>query len=222
MDTLVVIPAYNEEKTISEVVKNLKRFGYEVLVVDDGSTDQTAKIAEEAGAIVLRHLINLGSGAAIKTGLDFALERKTEIIVTFDADGQHYAEDIIKVVQPIKSNQAEVVVGSRFKKQQKIPLARRLMNWLANLITLFLFGLWVSDSQSGFKAFSRKALEEIEIKARKFDWSSEIVAELKSKKIKFLEVPIGVKYSDYSLSKGQNFFVGLKTFFRLLLKKLIS
>lgn len=222
MKILIIVPAYNEEKTIKDVILDLKRFGYEVLVVDDGSVDQTAKLAEEAGARVLRHFINLGQGAAIKTGFDFALKTDAKIVVTFDADGQHLVEDIPYLVQPILEGKIEVVNGSRFQQKQNVPFSRWLMNQVANLVTFILFGVYSTDSQSGFKVFSRKALEELEIKANGFDWASEVMAEIKRKKIKFLEAPIKVRYSRYSLSKGQNFFVGIKTFFGLLLKKLLG
>jgi glycosyltransferase involved in cell wall biosynthesis len=222
MDILVVVPAYNEEKTISRVVTGLRKHNYDVLVIDDGSEDKTAQLAKEAGARVLRHFFNLGQGAAIRTGFDFILNSglNPDVVVTFDADGQHLPEDILVLVRPILEGEAEVVNGSRFKKNQIIPLARFLMNQVANLATFILFGLWVSDSQSGMRAFKKDVLKKIEIRAAGFDWASELIAEIKKKKSKFKEVPIRVKYSQYSLSKGQNFFVGLKTFFRLLFKRL--
>ncbi len=222
MKILVIVSAYNEEKTIKDIVLNLKRNGYDVLVVDDGSTDKTGELAQGAGAILLRHLINLGQGGAIQTGFDFALKFKPEIVVTFDADGQHFVSEIPKLIQPIIEDRADVIIGSRFLKNQQIPFPRLVMNWVANLVTFILFGLWLSDSQSGFKAFRVSVLKKIKIRGQRFDWSSEVVSEIKTKKIKFLEVPIRVKYTPYSLSKGQNFFVGIKTFVRLLFKKIFS
>lgn len=221
MNILVVVPAYNEEKTIKDVVLDLKKNGFNILVVDDSSSDRTASLAKEAGAQLLRHEINLGQGAAIKTGFEFAKLTQADIVVTFDADGQHLAEDIPLLIQPILEGQAEIVIGSRFLKKQNIPLSRYLMNQVANLVTFILFGFWSTDSQSGLKAFKSDVLRKVEIKACGFDWASEIISEIKRKKIKFKEVPIQVRYSQYSLSKGQNFFNGLKTFLRLLLRRLI-
>ncbi len=222
MKILVVVPAYNEEKTIKDVVQSLKKFNFEIVVVDDGSTDRTGKLAQEAGAILLRHLINFGPGAAIKNGCDFARQEEADIVVTFDADGQHLAEDVPLLIQPILIGRAEIVNGTRFFRKQVIPLRRIILNQIANLATFVLFGIWLTDSQSGLKAFSRAAFKKIEIKSNSFAWASEIASEVRTKKIRFLEVPIRVRYSDYSLSKGQNFFVGLRTFLRLLFKKLLD
>ncbi len=162
MKLSIVIPAYNEESTIGKVVHQvmslqLPDIQIEVIVVDDGSCDQTAEIARSKGAVVVRHLINRGLGGALGTGSEAALGWAADVVVTFDADGQHSADDIKKVIQPILIDQADVVIGSRMLEAGGMPWARRVANRLANFITSVLLGIHTSDSQSGLRAFSRSA-----------------------------------------------------------------
>jgi len=222
MKIIVVIPAYNEERTIKSVIKEVKEHSDEIIVVDDGSIDRTGEIARESGAQVLHHIINLGLGASITTGVKKALKDGGEIILTFDADGQHRAEDIFRLIEPIKKREAQVVIGSRLLDPRGMPFHRRVYNWLANLVTFILFGIWVTDSQSGLRAFSRQAAQSLDLKTSKMEVSSEIIKEIKAHKLDLKEIPISAVYTDYSLSKGQNFIVGLKTFWKLFLRKIIK
>jgi len=221
MKVIAVIPAYNEERTIREVIVMVKKNVDQVIVINDGSTDQTAKLAQEAGAEVYSHFLNRGLGAALITGFEAALKQGADIIITFDADGQHRPEDISRLIEPILKDEAEVVIGSRFLEKQPMPLSRRVYNLIANFITHLLFGLWVSDSQSGLRVFKRQALKKIKIQSDRMEVSSEIIREIKRNKLKLKEIPIKPIYTDYSMSKGQNFRVGLKTFFRLILEKIL-
>lgn len=216
---VAIVPAYNEEKTIGQVINNLKNKVDEIIVIDDGSTDRTREIAENLGADVYRHFLNRGLGASLKTGFEAALKYNPDVVITFDADGQHQAADIPKLIQPILKGEAEIVIGSRFLKPQKMPVLRFFYNWLANFVTFIFFGLWVTDSQSGLRAFSRRALEKIQTNCDRMEISSEIIGEIKKKNLRLIEIPIRAIYTDYSLSKGQNFLVGIKTFLRLLIHR---
>ncbi len=195
-------------------------FVSEVIVVDDGSSDETNQIARKAGAIVYRHLLNRGLGATLGTGIAAALIRGADCIVTLDADGQHDATEIVKLVGPIRRGLADVVLGSRLLRARGMPASRELANHLGNVITLLFFGLFVTDSQSGFRAFSREGAAKLEIRSNRMEVSSEIIAEIRRKGLRLAEVPIRAIYTDYSLSKGQGFWVGLKTAYRLLLRRI--
>jgi len=215
---VIVIPAYNEEKTIGKLIDQLKNQGYRrIIVVDDGSEDRTYKIASSKNAEVFRHIFNRGLGGALRTGFAAALENGADIIVTMDADLQHSASDIPKLVNPVINKEADVVIGSRRLDFRRMPNSRRIANRLANLFTWLFFGLKVTDSQSGFRCFTRKALRKINLTSSKMEVSSEIIQEIKRNKLKFKEVPIKSIYTSYSLSKGQNFFLGIKTLIKLVL-----
>lgn len=221
MKIIAIIPAYNEEQTIKDVVATVEKKVDRVIVVNDGSIDQTARLAQGAGAEVYNHFLNRGLGAALATGFEAALKQEGDIIITFDADGQHRPEDISRLIEPILRNEAEVTIGSRFLERRPMPLKRRIYNLVANSITYLLFGFRVSDSQSGLRAFKKEALKKIKIQSDRMEVSSEIIREIKRNKLKLKEVSIRPIYTDYSLSKGQNFWIGIKTFFRLILEKII-
>jgi UDP-N-acetylglucosamine---dolichyl-phosphate N-acetylglucosaminyltransferase len=216
----IVIPAYNEEQTISEVIRGLKQYGFGTLiVVDDGSSDRTGELACQEGVILLRHILNRGLGGALGTGITAALRLGAEVIVTFDADGQHEPDDIPRLLEPIITGEADVVIGSRMLEPIGMPYPRRLANWTANIITYFLFRGWTTDSQSGLRAFSSRAAAQIQIMTNGMEVSSEIIAEIVKNRLKHKEVPVQVLYTDYSLSKGQSFMVGLQTLRKLILAK---
>jgi glycosyltransferase involved in cell wall biosynthesis len=194
----------------------------EVIVVDDGSSDRTAAAATEAEARVIGHMLNRGLGAAIGTGVAAALGRGADIIVTFDADGQHDADDVARIVAPIAAGESDIVIGTRTLDRHLMPMTRRAANWIGNALTFALFGKWVRDSQSGLRAFSGRAAEELEIKCDRMEVSSEIVKEIRRHGWRLTEVPIRPVYTDYSMSKGQGFLVGLKTAGKLLLRKVMD
>ena len=219
---IAVVPAFNEERTVGEVVRSLRHFVDRVLVVDDGSSDRSAEAARAAGATVVTHVLNRGLGAALATGIAAALRLGAETVVTFDADGQHRAEDIPRLVARIEAGEAEAAIGCRTADRTRMPWTRRLANWLGNCLTYLLFGLWVQDSQSGLRAFSRYAAERLDLRCDRMEVSSEFVAEIKRHGWRLDEVPIVPIYTDYSLSKGQGFLVGLKTALRLLLRRVMK
>ena len=220
MKTLAVIPAFNEETTIAGVLDRVAPEVDTIVVIDDGSCDDTAAVAASHGAVVLRHVINRGLGAALGTGFAFALATGADAAVTLDADGQHDPRDIPRFFQALQDD-ADVVIGSRLLNPEGMPLQRRIANTLGNLVTFLLFGAWVTDSQSGFRAFNRKALHGIEIRTNRMEVSSEIIAEARRRRLKLVEIPIEAIYTDYSLSKGQGFAVGLKTLAKLVLRRLM-
>lgn len=222
MNLVVIIPAYNEEKNIRQVISGVKKYTNNIIVIDDGSADRTSQIAKMTGAKVYRHLINRGLGGALGTGIRAALLEEADIIVTLDADGQHDPDEIPKLIKPIIDGETDFVVGSRFLERQPMPIFRRFGNYFYNLITWLLFGTLTSDSQSGMRVFNRNVAEKIEIFTSGMEVSSEIFAEIKYHKLKIKEVPIRAIYTSYSLSKGQGFFVGLKTLIKLLILKLIK
>jgi glycosyltransferase involved in cell wall biosynthesis len=218
--SIIVIPAYNEERSIIAVIRGLKQQGFaRLIVVDDGSSDRTSELARQEEVILLRHILNRGLGGALGTGISAALRLGAELIVTFDADGQHDPNDIGRLLDPIENGEAEVVIGSRMLDPMGMPYSRRLANWTANLVTYVLFRVWTTDSQSGLRAFSRQAATRMQLLTSGMEVSSEIIAETVKNRLKWKEVPVQAIYTDYSLSKGQSFTVGMRTLLKLILAK---
>jgi UDP-N-acetylglucosamine---dolichyl-phosphate N-acetylglucosaminyltransferase len=220
MKIFVVVPAYNEEKTIAKVIEDLMKMGLEIVVVDDGSKDDTYNIVEsiikeKKHGLLVRHLLNRGLGAALRTGIEAALMEDPDVIVTFDADGQHDPQDILNVSRPIVNVEADVVIGERNFKE--MPSSKKFGNEVMNIITMMFYGIKVKDSQSGLRAFNKKAAETIIINARDYGVSSEIIGEVKRHELKLKEVPIKTIYTDYSMTKGTNTSEGLKILARLIM-----
>lgn len=216
----VVVPAYNEAEVIAGVVEEIQAAGdYLVVVVDDGSKDDTFLQAQKCrSAIALRHRINRGKGAAIKTGVMAANRLGADIIVTIDGDGQHDPKDIEALIKPICEDGIEVVLGTRAKKRGEMPFLKILANKFGNTITWLLYGMHVSDSQSGFRAYSRFAAEIIDTKADKYEYDSKVIREINSNRLSYTEVPIKVRYTEYSMGKKQKqgFVNGIKTMIRMV------
>jgi UDP-N-acetylglucosamine---dolichyl-phosphate N-acetylglucosaminyltransferase len=217
---VIVIPAYNEERTIVSVIRGLKAQGFmRIIVVDDNSTDQTNELAHAEGVILVRHLLNRGVGGAWGTGIKAALRCNPDIVVTFDADGQHDPDDIPQLLAPIIQGEADVVIGSRTQNPVGMPWSRRMANRLANLITFMLFGIWTTDSQSGLRALARDAAERIQFMTSGMEVCSQMIAEIARNHLRYKEVPVKAIYTAYSLSKGQNLELGLQTLAKLVLAK---
>ena len=214
----IAIPALNEGKIIAEVISEVRQAGYEnIIVVDDGSTDNTYVTAQKSGVVALQHKINRGKGAATKTAIEAAKLLGADIIVTMDADGQHDPYDIKKLIEPLK-NGYSVVLGTRLKNSRGMPRHKIIANWIGNFFTWYLYGLWVTDSQSGFRAYSREAAEKINTKSDRYEYDSEVIREIYIFKLKFREIPISVRYTEYSMSKlqKQGFLNGLKTLYKMI------
>jgi len=195
MKIIIGIPAYNEEKNIASLLIKLKKISENIIVCNDGSNDLTGKIAKELGATVIEHERNLGYGSAIKSIFLKAREINADVLVTFDADGQHRIEDINAILEPIKNNAADIVIGSRFlNNNQEIPKYREIGIKAITKLTNVTGGTKITDSQSGFRAYSKKILEEIEPKESGMGISTEIL--IKTQKAGFIitEVPITILY----------------------------
>jgi polyprenyl-phospho-N-acetylgalactosaminyl synthase len=203
--TWVIIPAYNEARVIAGVIADVRRSGHHIVVVDDGSTDATAELAACAGDhAVIRHPINLGQGAALQTGVTFALSQGAEFIVTFDADGQHYVDDIEKLLAALRSHDADFALGSRFLGQvTNLPTSRRITLTAAVWFTRLTTGLELTDAHNGLRAMTRRGASHIRLRQNRMAHASEILDQIASSGLKYVEVPVTVAYSVYSLGKGQ-------------------
>lgn len=198
-DPLIValIPAYNEERFIGSVVLRALRYASRVIVVDDGSSDATAEIAEAAGAQVVRHGQNRGKGAALNTGLQIACQLDADVVVTFDGDGQHLPEELPGVILPVCNGEADLVVGSRYLgAASQVPPGRVWGHRLFNILVNGLSGVALSDSQSGFRAFSRSALQSLSFSSAGFSVESEMQLLARTHGLTVKEVPITIRYQD--------------------------
>ncbi len=215
-----VIPAYNEGPCIGDVVRRVRSRFPEVVVVDDGSVDQTGQAAAEAGATVLTHLINRGQGAALKSGMEYALAQGAQVIVTFDSDGQHRLEDVDRLLKPVLEGECDVALGSRFLEPgSKVPFIRLLTLKLGVLFTRLVSRIRVTDTHNGFRAFSRGAAERIEIRQDRMAHASEILDEIGRLKLRYREVPTQILYTEYSRNKGQKSTAALQIVWDFLIGK---
>ncbi|PKN02637.1 glycosyltransferase family 2 protein [Candidatus Dojkabacteria bacterium HGW-Dojkabacteria-1] len=231
MKTYIILPAYCEGKVIKEVIASIKKEGYKnIIVVDDGSSDNTYEEAKSTGVITISHPINRGKGAATQTGIDAAKLLNADVIVTMDSDGQHDPKDIKKLVKPIIDQKADVVIGSRMINNKDMPQSRILMNKIANIVTYIFFGIMVSDSQSGLRAYSKKAYNSVYTYMDRYEFESEMLGQIKDANLRIKEVPIKVIYTDYSKSKykhmskfsPQGLTNGIKMVVRLIENSLIK
>lgn len=224
MKLLIIVPAYNEEEVLSKVLGDLKKIKFknikkEIVLVNDGSTDKTEEIAKNKKVTVLTHPINRGLGGALGTGLEYARNKKADIVVTFDADGQHNHMDINRLIKPILKKEADFVIGSRLLKNSQMPLDRKILNLVANILNYILWSVWITDSQSGLRALSKEAIEKIEIKMNKMEVASEFFKDVKKNNLKVKEIPIKAIYTIYSKGKGQKNSNAINVFTKLLLYK---
>ncbi|MGV8141882.1 MAG: glycosyltransferase family 2 protein [Candidatus Woesearchaeota archaeon] len=224
MKTFIVIAAYNEGRSISKVISRLKKAGYHnVVVVDDGSKDDTYDVSFDAGATVLKHVVNRGQGAALKTGIDYSLDSGADMIVTFDADGQHRVEDIKAMINPVQSGKYDITVGSRFLKSVDMPFFRRLTLKIAVLVVWFFYGAKMTDAHNGFRVMNRKAAKTINITSDRMEHASQIVEEIHKKNLRFKEVPVTILYTDYSMKHGHGGIIqAVRVFARMLLRRIVD
>lgn len=201
----VVIPSFNEGKVIRQTIRSLGDH-YRVVLVDDASTDDTANAVRDLPIHYLRHDINLGQGAALQTGMDFARQQGADVVVHFDADGQHNPADIDRFVETLRTQNVDVVLGSRFLRLDDlmaIPRLRRLLLRVARIINGLLTGLWLSDAHNGFRVMNRRALNGIQLKENRMAHASEILMQIRRQKLRYVEMPTHIVYTDYSRVKGQ-------------------
>ena len=211
----VVIPAYNEEKHISKIIKETKEYADKVIIVDDGSKDKTSSIARRSKAIVLTHLVNLGKGATLKTGCDYAVKNNASFIIAIDADAQHDPKEIPRFLEGLKNH--EIVLGYR-KLNRKMPFVLKFGNWFINKTIRFLYGVKIRDSQCGYRAFTAKAYKKLRWKASDYSMESEMIAKIGKYKLSYAEIPIATIYSDKY--KGTTVLDGIKIVFNLLIWRL--
>jgi glycosyltransferase involved in cell wall biosynthesis len=201
----VVIPAYNEGSIIARVAGELRRAGYAAVVVDDGSRDGTAAAAHAAGAAVVRHPFNLGQGAALQTGIDYALAQGADVIVTFDADGQHRVSDISRLTEALLQERADFALGSRFRGQApNLPPLRRALLRAATTFTRLTTGLQVTDTHNGLRAMTRRGAAAIRLRQNRMAHASEWLSQIAASGLRYVERPVTIEYTAYSLAKGQN------------------
>jgi len=219
-DTAIIIPAYNEGPVIAGVIKAVKKEFKNVVCVNDGSKDQTAVFATEAGADTLSHLTNIGQGGALETGIKYALMNPDiKYFVTFDADGQHRLEDVKMMLAEIKKGEHDIIIGSRFiTNTTKIPPLKRQVLKLAVLFTKATVGLKLTDTHNGLRVFNRKFANEVNLKNFGMAHASEFLEIIKKNKFMYKEVPITVEYTEYSKSKGQPIINAVNIVFDLMFR----
>ena len=217
----VICAAYNEARAIKGVVSDLVYAGYQVVVVDDGSSDGTRAIAAAAGASVITHPVNLGQGAALQTGITYALAQGADILVTFDADGQHRVSDIARLVEALRSRRADFALGSRFLGQAyNLPWLRRWVLQTATVFTRLTTGLRLTDSHNGLRAMTRRGALSIRLRQNRMAHASEIVSEIAGSGLPYVEVPVTIEYTAYSLAKGQRLGDSVKILLDLFAQEL--
>ena len=219
-DTWLVIPLYNEGQVISEVIAQVRGAFDQVVCVDDGSEDDSAALAAGAGARVVRHPFNLGQGAALQTGFDYALSDPTmKYVVTFDADGQHQIADAIGMVERLRVGEADVVFGSRFLDERSSPtLGKKLVLRAAVGYTNMTTHTRLTDAHNGLRAISRPVLEKIRLTQNGMAHASELVAQIGASRASYVEHPVHILYSDYSKAKGQSLWNSINILAELILR----
>ena len=219
----IVIPCFNEQDTIHDVISSLMKSGYRhVIVVDDNSSEDIPLALRGLPVIYIRHPINLGQGAALQTGFEYAKMNQADIVVTFDGDGQHSSNDIRNLIAPILKNESDIVLGSRFLKTSRTNIAfpRVILLQIGRYIEWPFTGLLLSDVHNGIRALNRKALERINITESGMAHATEIIMQIRRNKLRFAEVPVTIQYSKYSKKKGQSFWNSINIFFDLIFKKI--
>lgn len=205
----ILMPAFNEGGTIGTVIKDLKHHGYQnILVVDDGSQDKTHLVAKQENIEVVKLPKNKGQGEALRTGIEYLRSKYSpEIIVTFDSDGQHQAEDIKALIKPLLEKRTDIVLGTRFlKPTSNIPYMRKVMLKLAVVFTRLTTGLSITDTHNGLRALSKRAYTTIAINQSRMAHASEILGEIKRHNLRYEEVPVTIMYTEYTRKKGQGIY----------------
>jgi glycosyltransferase involved in cell wall biosynthesis len=216
----VVMAAYNEADAIGPVVGSLLSVYRHVVVVDDASTDGTSEVLKDSPVYLLRHCLNRGQGAALQTGIEFALSQGADIVVTFDADGQHDMLEIPGLVAPILAGECEVTLGSRFLgRTEGMPLTRRLVLKAGVLFTRVFSRVRVSDIHNGFRALSARAATRIHLQMDRMAHASEILEQIQRSGLPYREVPVTIRYTSYSIGKGQSSWNAVRIAFELLMRR---
>ncbi|MEZ6143253.1 MAG: glycosyltransferase family 2 protein [Zavarzinella sp.] len=223
-DLWIVIAAYNESKRIGNTIAGLQQHGYRnIVVVDDGSADDTYLSAKSFGIHTLRHVLNCGQGAALQTGIQYALRQGAHYICTFDADGQHAANEIPQVLEPVLQKRVDVTLGSRFLgATENIPLSRKLVLKGGVIFTRVFSRVKVTDAHNGFRVLSRNAAEKIRIRQNRMAHASEILDEIRTHDLRFEEVPVTIRYNADTLAKGQSSWNAFRIVAQLVMGRLVG
>jgi polyprenyl-phospho-N-acetylgalactosaminyl synthase len=226
-DMWFILAAFNEEKQIAKTIKKLKNSDYNnIVVVDDGSEDETYELAKKQKVHVIRHPINRGQGAALRTGTDFSLKKKAKYIIHFDADGQHRIEDIPDMMKPLLRKEADICLGSRFidkNKKTSMPLNRFFYVKSGLFFTRLMTGLKLTDTHNGFRAITRDSAKKIEITQDRMEHASEILELIARNKIKYKEVPVIINYNAETMANSKNSFKsGIKIILKTIYYKLFK
>jgi polyprenyl-phospho-N-acetylgalactosaminyl synthase len=221
-DVCVIVPVYNEALTVARTVSDLRQTFDHVMYVDDGSTDGSAELARAAGATVLRHVLNQGQGAALRTGFDHVVRHTSaSYAVTFDADGQHLVEDAQRMVERARAEHIDVVLASRFTgSTEQMPLARELVLRAAVRFTRITSRLEVTDTHNGLRVLSRRALQRIKLEMPRMAYASELLDAIVPAGLSYVEEPVTVIYTDYSRAKGQRNSNAFNILFDLAVRRL--
>ena len=214
----IALPAYNESSVIKHVIQELYDHGFNnIIVVNDGSSDETLSVASNMGVTVLSHILNRGAGAASQTAIDFAKKQDIQYLLLMDADGQHHTSDILSLFKAIYKSEYDIVIGNRFDLSvNDIPKTRIFFNQIANRLTNFFCKKSYSDSQSGFRVLNRKAIEKLDLKVDGYGFCSEMIIVGENIGLNIGEEPIKVSYTEYSMNKGQSFTNGISTAFNFM------
>lgn len=219
-DIWVIIPAFNEASAIGEVLSGLADYSFNIVVVDDCSTDDTFDVIGSYPVHRLRHIQNLGQGAALQTGIDYVLQNhQPDYLVTFDADGQHVPESIPHLVEVAQQGGYDVVLGSRFCDEslvENMRFSRRVLLWLAILFTNLTTGLKLTDTHNGLRLFTAEAAASIRVRQNRMAHASEILQQIARYKLRVVEAPVHVRYTAYSMAKGQTMWGGIDILIDLL------
>ena len=221
-DTVIIVPVYNEAKVIGSVLQSiLKRFS-RVVCVNDGSSDQSAAEISKTSAILIDHPINMGQGAALQTGIEFARGMPSvKYFVTFDADGQHRLKDAVAMVEELRRGKCDIVLGSRFLgKATNLKKSKALVLKLAIKFSNSMSGVKLTDTHNGLRAFNRRVANSLQITMPDMAHASEILTIIATQKYRYKEMPVVIEYSDYSLSKGQGLINAINIGFDVTLRKL--
>ncbi len=222
--TAIIIPVYNESKVIGSVVGEVLREYQTVVCVNDGSSDDSSHEIQRTSAILVEHPINMGQGAALQTGIEYAISHTdAEFFVTFDADGQHSLKDVTAMIKELESSDVDVVLGSRFLgKAENIPKAKRMLLKVAISFTNLFSGIKLTDAHNGLRAFNREFAEKLEITMPDMTHASEIIDKISEGKWRYKEVPITITYTEYSVAKGQSMFNAVNILFDILLSRMFK
>lgn len=224
----IIIPAYNEAGVIAGVVNSAKKtfsnssYKIDTVVINDGSKDETSTLAKKTGTVVIDHILNSGAGGATLTGLSYARQNDYDIAATMDADGQHDPGDVLKGIKLMNECGVDLLIGSRLIDNTGMSKVKAFGNWGLSFITMILFGIKVTDSQSGLRIYSKNALRNLNWKSTGYEFCSEMLWRANQAKMTISEYPIKAIYTDYSRAKGQNSWNGINIVKRLFKQRIVE